>query len=151
MFILHRLEYRLLDEAKGYPCLYYYDNISREEISVRFACDYFIKDGVVYEKTSCSIEPLLVYVIYIKESVDESAISYGNIHQGNILVEIREFKEYAKEYPLLTSFQFNDYADLILQLQADYMMVNGREYEKSSAEIDEDSKRFLIYVTPSEG
>ena len=149
MLILYRLEYRLLDKSKGYPTLYHYERISREEISVRFQCDYFIKDGIVYEKTSTALEPLLLYVIYVQRSVDETAKSYPTVHQGHILVEIREYLEHTSEYPLITSLQFTDYMDLILHLQANYLTMSGLEYEKTSTEIDEDSKRYVIYVTPS--
>ena len=62
-----RLEYRLLDEANGYPVVYYYEDLDATEISARFACDKFIKGSVIYEKTSCAIEPT-VYIVYVQEA-----------------------------------------------------------------------------------
>lgn len=60
-----RLEYRLLDEAKGYPVLYVYEGISHGEVAARFICDRFVKEGAVYERTSCAIEPD-GFVIYVQ-------------------------------------------------------------------------------------
>ena len=65
--MMPKLEYRLLDEAGGYPVLYYYQEMDAAEIAARFICDKFIKDGVVYERTSCACETL-TYVIYVQET-----------------------------------------------------------------------------------
>ncbi len=46
-----RLEYRLYTEGgETFPVLYYYEQIGRDEAALRFACDYFVKSGRVYEK-----------------------------------------------------------------------------------------------------
>ena len=75
-----KLEYR--DVENGYSALYHYNSIPKDEIVSRFLCDYFIKDGVVYEKTSNTIEPPL-HVIYVKQANDEISINtrqYGFSH-----------------------------------------------------------------------
>ena len=87
---LPRLEYRLLDPERNYPVLYYYNGMDKEEITLRFACDYFVKDQHVYEKMSCALENG-TYVIYVRRAEDEQVLDSpaglctgleGNPHGG---------------------------------------------------------------------
>jgi hypothetical protein len=146
-----RLEYRLLDETRGYPVLFYYDHIDRDEISLRFACDYLVKGHVVYEKTSCAVEPGC-YVIYVKHSTDEQAVDYAQTaaaRWGSIQLELREYKEGTAVYPLVHTYYFKDDDDALLHLQSDYLLLNGREWEKTSAEVDEDRRVYIYYAKPT--
>ena len=143
-----RLEYRLLDEENGYPLLFYYDPIDRDEVSLRFACDYLVKGHVVYEKTSCAIEPHS-YVIYVKRSAEEQAVDYAQEavkRWGRIQVELREYKDGTANYPLVHTFSFKEDDDALLHLQSDYLFVNGTEWEKTSAEVDEDRHVYIYYA-----
>jgi len=145
-----RMEYRLLDEARGYPVLFYYDNVNKDEVSLRFACDYLVKGHVVYEKTSCAIENG-TYVIYVKRSTEEQAVDYAeavSARWGSIQIEMREYQENARVYPLVHTFYFKDDDDALLHLQSDYLYVNGREWEKTSAEVDEDRQVYVYYAKP---
>jgi hypothetical protein len=145
-----RLEYRLFDEQRGFPLLYYYDFIDKDEVSLRFACDYFVKDRVVYEKTSCAIEPR-TYVIYVKVAEDEQAATVGtglSGFRGGIRIELREYREGTSDYPVVHVFQFQDDDDALLHLQSDYLTWNGIEWEKTSAEVDEDRKVYVYYAEP---
>lgn len=145
-----RLEYRLLDEARGFPLLYYYDFIDKDEVSLRFACDYLVKDGVVYEKTSCAIEPR-TYVVYVKVAEDEHAVPTGaelTGYWGGIRIELREFGEGSSQYPVVHVFHFRDDDDALLHLQSDYLTHNGVEWEKTSTEVDEDRKVYVYYAIP---
>ncbi|GAA3410211.1 hypothetical protein ACFFNY_22300 [Paenibacillus hodogayensis] len=146
-----RLEYRLLDEKNGFPLLYYYDFIDKDEISLRFACDYLVKDRVVYEKTSCAIEPK-AYVIYVKTAEDEQASGGGvelSGYRGGIRIELREYKAGTAHYPVIHVYQFQDDDDALLHLQSNYVHWNGQEWEKTSAEVDEDRKVYVYYAVPS--
>lgn len=146
-----RLEYRLLDEAKGYPVLFYYDPIDKDEVSLRFACDYLVKGHVVYEKTSCAIEPG-TYVIYVKPSKEEQAVDYMHTaaaRWNSIQVELREYRENTSLYPLIHTFSFKDDDDALLHLQSDYLLYNGREWQKTSAEVDEDRCLYVYYAQPT--
>jgi hypothetical protein len=148
---LARLEYRLLDESRGFPLLYYYDLIDKDEVSLRFACDYFVKEGIVYEKTSCAIDSG-VYIIYVKAAEDEQALPGGKElmqYWGGIRMELREFKEGTGHYPVIHTFRFQDDDDALLHLQSDYLTFNGVEWEKTSAEVDEDRKVYVYYAIPS--
>lgn len=145
-----RLEYRLLDEPGGFPLLYMYDRIDKDEVSLRFACDYLVKDRTVYEKTSCAIEPG-TYVIYVKVAEDEEAAvsemappDYG----GGIRVELREFKRWASHYPVVHVFRFRDDDDALLHLQSDYLTWEGVEWAKTSTEVDEDRRVYVYYAEP---
>jgi hypothetical protein len=146
-----RLEYRLLDEGRGFPVLYYYDLIDKDEISLRFACDYFVKDRVVYEKTSCAIE-LPNYVIYVKPAEDEQVVDPGVLSAprwGGIRIEVREFREGTSHYPVVHTYDFRDDDDALLHLQSDYLYLYGKEWEKTSTEVDEDRKVYVYYAKPA--
>jgi len=148
---LARLEYRLLDAAKGFPVLYYYDPIDKAEIAARFACDYFVKNAVVYEKTSCAVEPT-AYVIYVNIAAEETAIagagSTGSRYSG-IRLEFRQFKEGTADYPVVNTFEFMEYKDVLLYLLSDYQFWLGQEWQKTSTEIDEDRKVYVYYAKPT--
>ncbi|MEI7026401.1 hypothetical protein [Paenibacillus sp. y28] len=147
-----RLEYRQYGEWETqFPLLYYYDGIDQDEVSLRFACDYFVKDGVVYEKTSCSIEPH-AYVIYVRRSADEYVVDSTRqtppaFRWGGIRIELREFMEYSDQHPVRHTFRYSDDDDALLCLQSDYLVWDGSEWAKTSAEIDEDRRVYVYYAT----
>lgn len=92
-----KLEYRLLDETNNFPVLFYYADIDKAEIAARFACDNFIRDGVVYEKTSCAVE-LITYVIYLQKSSEtNSAIEGAVAASGKVRVIIEDSEIKASE------------------------------------------------------
>jgi len=148
---LARLEYRLLDEAKGYPLLYYYENMAKGEIAARFACDYFIKDRVVYEKTSCAIEAN-IYIVYVLEDNEAKAFEKGVIHgqEGDGLkLELRRFREDSAEYPLVHVFELSENQDVLVHLLSNYLLWLGQEWRKTSVELDEDRKVYVYYAEPA--
>ena len=150
---MSKLEYRLFDEAGGYPVLYYYSAIKPEEAGARFACDYFTKESTVYEKTSCAIEPE-TNVIYVKAVQSETALApnpRSTVGMGYVILELREFDE-QKNYPLIQSVECPNLNELILYLQSDFITVSGVEWERSSTEVDEDRQVYVLYVKkPTEG
>lgn len=146
-----RLEYRNFDEANGFPVLYYYDLIDKDEVSLRFACDYFIKDGTVYEKTSCAVEPSC-YVIYVQIAEDERVVEpllMPHRRKPGIMMEVREFKEDTAHYPVVCTYTFKDDDDAILHLQSQFLYIYNREWEKTSTEIDEDRGVYVYYAQPT--
>ncbi|RNB89586.1 hypothetical protein EDM56_10370 [Brevibacillus fluminis] len=145
------LEYRLLDEHRHFPVLYYYPMIDKDEVSLRFACDYLVKDRKVFEKTSCAIEEN-TYVIYVKPADDEDAYvpnAKSAAHERDIVMEVREFHEDYSSYPVIGTYRFHDDDDALLHLQSDYLYLNGREWAKSSTEIDEDRMVYVYYAIVS--
>lgn len=146
-----QLEYRILDEANGYPILYHYDSIPNEEVVARFLCDYLVKDGVVYEKTSNAVEAL-IFVIYVKISKEEKAIlsnRHTKVGMGFIVMEVREFREDTNDYPILANLEFSNLTELALLAQCNYLMFDGLEWEQTSFEIDEDRQTYVLYVIKS--
>lgn len=153
--MLARLEYRLYDEQRGYPVLYYYQKIAQSEVSLRFACDYFVKDLTVYEKTSCAIDRG-TYVVYVREAVDEHALltprppaPAAAPAAKRVVVEVRHYRDDQAEHPLVQTYTFTNEADVLLHLQSNFHTINGEEWERTSAEIDEDRAVFVIYAQPS--
>lgn len=143
-----KLEYRLFDEENGHPALYHFDSIPKEEIVVRFLCDYLVKDGVVYEKTSNAIEPPL-HVIYVKLANDETPVPLNRrttVGMGFIVMEIREYREDAQEYPIIQNMELSALTDIAIVGQCNYLMVEGTEWEQTSLEVDEDRRVYVLYA-----
>lgn len=147
-----RLEYRLFDESKNFPLRYYYDNIDATEIAIRFVCDYFIKDGITYEKTSCAAETP-TYKIYVQEAQQQDWLENSPpIKTSNKLrVELRQYVENAAYFPLIHVFEMTNNIEMLLFLQSDYVYWLGQEWQKTSAEIDEDSKIYVYYAEQTSG
>ncbi|WJH35832.1 hypothetical protein N6H14_07890 [Paenibacillus sp. CC-CFT747] len=140
-----RMEYRKLED--GFPVLYHYASITPDEISLRFACDYLVKEGKVYEKTSCAAEDGC-YVVYVKESTEEKAIPGASSRPSwrGIRVELRKFDEFARHYPVLHHWDFDRFEEALLQLQSNYVYWGDKEWERTSTEVDEDRKLYVIYA-----
>lgn len=143
------LEYRLLKEDEGFPVLYQYERISRDEIALRFACDYFVKERIIYEKTSCAAEADR-YVIYVKEAEEEQIVDSTprSLYMRGILLEVREYKEEGMHYPVVRTHTCRDHEDALLYIMSDYVYIEGREWERTSAEIDEDRGVCVYYARP---
>ncbi|GAB2719305.1 hypothetical protein ACFQWB_05410 [Paenibacillus thermoaerophilus] len=145
-----RLEYRLADEDRQYPLLYIYEVIDKDEIGLRFACDYYVKDGAVYEAVHRGVEPGRA-IVYVRRADDEQASVYPmpvRRSDRTIVVEFREYRESSTLYPLIETFEFGDDDDCLLYLQSDSLYVNGRHWRKTSTEIDEDRGAYVIYAEP---
>lgn len=143
-----RLEYRLLEEANNYPLLYYYADIDRTEIAARLACDYFVKDAVTYEKTSGAMD-INTYVIYVQKAEIQDNISATPPGKNSKLrLELRQFIENSSYYPEIAVFEPKDNLEALLYLQCDFHYWLGQEWRKTSAELDEDRKVYIIYASP---
>jgi len=147
-----RLEYKLYEKGGQFPLLYYYDRIERDEAALRFACDYLVKDGTVYEKTSCAVEDSC-YIIYVKRAEDERTMPWGRPQTGTmrgLTLELREYKEFGADYRLVHTFVLPDSLEAVLYLQANYLYVDGKEWNKMSVEVDEDRETFVYYAVESD-
>lgn len=113
------LEYRLLDEAQDFPVLFRYESIPPGEVAARFACDHLVKEGVIYEKTSCAVEPL-TYVIYARPAGEDGGGAFPPEESGlEVRLEIRQDWEGETPGLLIEARRFSDETELILQLQSD--------------------------------
>lgn len=144
-----KLEYRLADEQGEFPLLFEYDRIGLGEAALRFACEFFVKERLVYEKVSSVAEDRDRYVIYVKKAPDEQAYETEPLKRPDwrgIRVEIRKFTEEAMLYPVLETLDFEDDREALLLLTSTHAVSGGKEWERTSAEIDEDRKRYVLYV-----
>ncbi|PZE22505.1 hypothetical protein [Paenibacillus xerothermodurans] len=145
---MESLEYRLYKESGEYPLLYYYNRIARDEVALRFACDYYVKNGTVYEKTSCAVEDDC-YVIYVQPAEDERVMHWqkpdSRLPKG-LHMELREFKDFGADYRLVQTYTFRDSLEAMLYLQANYLYVDRQEWYRTSTEIDEDRETYVFYA-----
>ncbi|MCZ8512488.1 hypothetical protein O9H85_08580 [Paenibacillus filicis] len=146
-----RLEYREYTEGSSeFPLLYYYDRIRGDEAALRFACDYFVKDGKVYEKTSCAVEAAC-WVVYVREAEGERVMPWRAPEPGltrGVRMELREYRDWTADYRLVTTYNFGDTLEAMLHLQANYLYVDGVEWSRTSTEIDEDRETYVFYAQP---
>ncbi|MFD2170363.1 hypothetical protein [Tumebacillus lipolyticus] len=146
-----RLEYRLLDEGQDFPVLYYYEGIEKREVLMRNACDYFVKERIIYAKTSCAVEGDL-FVIYVEQAEDERVVDsslHPLAHQAGIRLELREYQDGTAHYPLIHTYEFKSEEDVLLHLFANYLYLGGREWERTSTEVDEDRQVYVFYGSPT--
>ena len=142
-----RFEYRMNNAAEDYPILYFYETMDEVEAAMRFVCDYFVKEGKTWLKTASAIEASQ-YVVYLEAVPSDAAEATNTTQQamsGWIAVEVREYKENTNEYPLIHQFGFPSQAQALSHLLADTMVLFGQEWEKTSAEIDEDRQAYIYY------
>lgn len=146
------LEYRLLDEKNDFPQIAYYPNISKEEVLLRFHCDYWVKDRIVYELKSTSSEShgYVIYVEPVPEQYEEDISYVFQPSWKGVKVEFRMYQEGVKEFPLIKEYIYSSPLDALLHLASDFYYLDGKEYLKTSAEIDENEKKYVYYAKPTE-
>ncbi|WP_368658976.1 hypothetical protein AB3Z07_07565 [Metabacillus halosaccharovorans] len=139
----YKLEYRLNDERNHYPAIYHYSFSDPYEIFCRRLCDFFIKEKKVYKRTSSSLEDEY-YVIYVEEETDayvfEQAESYTHVS-----LEVRKYNEYSVS-PLIFTYNLYSHEEALSLIGNDYLWIEEEEYEKISAEIDEDRSTYVLYM-----
>lgn len=140
----YKLEYRLNDERNQYPALYHYEFSDPNEIFCRRLCDYFIKGKKVYRKTSSSLEEEY-YVIYVEEETDEYVFEQADSY-SHVTLEVRDYQEYSVS-PLIFTYDLYSHDEALSLIGNDYLWIQETEYEKVSAEIDEDRSTYVLYMT----
>jgi hypothetical protein len=139
------LEYRLQDDD---AVLYAYPGISLEEQALRLCCDYWVKDGTVYEKMTAWTEEDGRTVIRVCHAEEETAYPDGREAPDwrGIRVELREFREEALFYPVIRTFEFDQGLEALALLLSTNLSADGRRWEKTSAEVDEDRAVYVYYA-----
>lgn len=140
------LEYRLQKSSDEFIPIYHYRDIELEQILTRRECEFYIKEGITYKQLSSALEDDL-FVIYV-EKYEEDPIEEPEFFQEGITLEIRELNA-VKEHPLIKSEKMYSHLDVLSKIGAVYTYYNGKEWERDSAEIDEDRKVYVLYVTPT--
>ncbi len=140
------LEYRLQKSKDEFIPIYHYPNIELQQILARRECEFFIKEGITYKQLSSAIEDDL-FVIYV-EKYEEDPVLEPAPSQTGIELEIRELNA-RQDHPLILTRQAMDHLEVLSIVGSIYTYYNGREWERDSAEIDEDRKVYVLYVTPT--
>lgn len=138
------LEYRLQKLNDYYEAIYHYPDIDLPQILARRACEFFIKDGVTYKQLFSAIEGEL-FVIYV-EVFEQKPIEQQLHTQDGIRLEIRLLNS-RQNYPLVTSEYVSNHLDVLSVIDNMYTYMDGKEWERDSAEIDEDRNVYVLYVT----
>ena len=140
-----RLEYRLNDEAKQYPALWNYADISITETVARMTCEYFVKEGDTYVVTATAMDSDGTAVLYIEKEKffdDSSEKTYSHIG-----FEIRELQ--GINSILIESKDVWNHEEILTYLHSDilYVQKDGllMEFTLDSREIDEDRKCYIYY------
>lgn len=137
------LEYRLKEGKDQFVPIYHYPDIELEQILARRECEFFVKDGVTYKQLSSAIEENR-FVIYL-EMYEEGPIEKEDSQEG-IKLEIREL-DALKNHPLITSEYMTNHLDVLSVIGSVFTYIHNKEWERDSAEIDEDRKVYVLYVT----
>lgn len=143
---IHKLEYRLNDEKNGYPLLYIIHEIDKPQLFVRKNCEYFVLEGRIYEAISTAIE-MDCFVIYVEPVIDE--FPYPDAPTKRPLgIEVRLFVENGERHEIHFIDCF-DHEDVMCHLDNTYFYFNKKEYERTSSEIDQDRRIYVLYVQPT--
>ncbi|WP_428911096.1 hypothetical protein [Niallia sp. Krafla_26] len=140
------LEYRLQKGIDEFIPIYHYTHIDLQEILTRRECEFFIKEGVTYKQLSSAIEEGL-FVIYV-EKYEEDPIKESAPSQEGIKLEIRELNPF-KDHPIIQTRWAMHHLEVLSIIGSIYTYYNEKEWERDSAEIDEDRKVYCLYVTPT--
>jgi hypothetical protein len=140
-----RLEYRLLLDHEKYKLLYFYENIDLEQIITRRECEFFVKDGVTYKQLSSALEKE-VFIIYVEKYCD--GIKEDEVDDNRLLLEVREINA-NENYPLITTLKLYTHLEVMSYIGSSFTYFHGKEWLRDSAEIDEDRKLYVLYVTPT--
>lgn len=138
------LEYRLYKGLHSFEPLFHYDSIELDQILTRRECEFFVKDGVTYQQTSSAIEGNLhlIYVKKVEESEKEKEVFNLN---GKLTLEIREFN-LRENHPIIQKLEFDRHIEILSQIGSVYLYIDQKEWERDSAEIDEDRLVYVLYM-----
>ncbi|WP_110114733.1 hypothetical protein [Bacillus sp. CGMCC 1.16541] len=139
------LEYRLLKGNDEYVPLYHYEHIELEQILARRECEFYVKEGVTYKQRSSAIEENL-HIIYVDEYEHSPKEEEDPESHHSIKVEVRELNT-RKDHPALTTKYMRTHLEVLSFIGAVYTYVNRKEWERDSAEMDEDRRVYVLYVT----
>lgn len=83
-------------------------------------------------------------MIYVEEETDayvfEQAESYTHVS-----LEVRKYNEYSVS-PLIFTYNLYSHEEALSLIGNDYLWIEEEEYEKISAEIDEDRSTYVLYM-----
>jgi hypothetical protein len=137
------LEYRLLKGLNSFEPIFHYPDIELEQILARRECEFFVKDGVTYKQISSAKEGSL-FLIYV-EIYEEEPVTDPLFPPQGLMLEIRDLDSRGN-HPILKQEKYEDHLDVLSMIGSVYTYIDGAEYERDSAEIDEDRSVYILYV-----
>ncbi|UXH42964.1 hypothetical protein N5C46_14845 [Rossellomorea vietnamensis] len=137
------LEYRLRKGNDTFEAIYHYQDIELEQILARRECEFFVKEGVTYRQLSSAIEGNL-FIIYV-ETYEEEPLKDPLFPPERLVLEIRELNQ-RKNNPILKIEHHDYHLDILSVIGSVYYYIDGVEWERDSAEIDEDRYVYILYV-----
>ncbi|MBH8600289.1 hypothetical protein [Thermoactinomyces sp. CICC 23799] len=147
---MEKLEYHLMEDGDRISVLYAYPSVSKEEVLMRFACDYFVRGKDVFECVHVQADPPM-HKIYVKRSEEEKVLDdrlrFSPSWQG-IRVEVRHFDERWSRYPVVYRYQFHHAQDALLRLLSSLHFIDGQWWKTTSTEVDENRYVYVIYAVP---
>jgi len=127
-----------------------YRNIPIEEILLRFSCDYWVKGQRVFQMAGRAMEGDTA-IIDVEEDVDEKVNQPGLVFAPTwegVRIEVRHYMEDVEEYPLIDRMQFADPRQAMAIFWSDRILLQDRRWVKTSTEVDENRKVYVLYVQP---
>jgi hypothetical protein len=141
--MVNRLEYRLWLGEENYRLLYFYESIDLPQIIARRECEFFVKDGVTYRQVSSALEHD-TFVIYVEEY--ERGQKEAEVDSNDLLLEVRELNA-ENGHPVIATLELPSHLDVMAYIGNSFTYFHGKEWLRDSAEIDEDRKVYVLYVT----
>ncbi|MGM0752805.1 MAG: hypothetical protein ACQET6_12840 [Bacillota bacterium] len=137
------LEYRLRKGNDTYEAIYHYPDIELEQILARRECEFFVKEGVTYRQLSSAIEGNR-FILYV-EVYEEEPVKDPLFPPEGLILEIRELNS-RSNHPILKVEHHDYHLDILSVIGSVYYYIDGVEWERDSAEIDEDRYVYILYV-----
>ncbi len=137
------LEYRLRKGNDTFEAIYHYPNIELEQILARRECEFFVKEGVTYRQLSSAIEGNQ-FILYV-EVYEEEPLKDPLFPPEGLILEIRELN-LRNNNPVLKIEHHDHHLDILSVIGSIYYYIDGAEWERDSAEIDEDRYVYIVYV-----
>ncbi|OXS60841.1 hypothetical protein B0G93_107122 [Bacillus sp. V-88] len=137
------LEYRLRKGNDTFEAIYHYRDIELEQILARRECEFFVKEGITYRQLSSAIEGDL-FIIYV-ETYEEEPLNDPLFPPEGLVLEIRELNQ-RKNNPILKIEHHDYHLDILSVIGSVYYYIDEVEWERDSAEIDEDRYVYILYV-----
>lgn len=139
------LEYRLWKGNEQYEAIYHYKGIEYEQIFARRECEFFVKNGVTYKQVSSAIEEWL-FIIYVEIFEESAPMSIDLSGSGSMKLEVREYNP-LRGHPVIESLYLENHLEVLGYIGSTFTYFHDKEWERDSAEIDEDRMVFALYVT----
>lgn len=143
--IVNRLEYRLWLGGEIYRLLYFYESIDLPQIITRRECEFFVKEGVTYRQVSSALEHD-TFVIYVEEY--ERGRKEAEVESNSLRLEVREL-DAENKHPVIAALELSSHLDVMMYIGSSFTYFHRKEWLRDSAEIDEDRKVYVLYVTPT--